>query len=491
LLINNFRFYAVFLGYILIVACSSRLPLKQPINMPPIPPAPEFETAIRGLTNDLLRQVENHQRKSLQEKKVSESELPKVDIVLRSFSEADTGYTVTLSKAEETLDVKTSGKNTTKPIGKNNEELIYSEAVERETCQDEFCPKEGCQKELIIFSEVLHCQKDFKPVKRFEKLSILPLSQESLKQAKYFMYGIFRLEPATFIAGKTVEKRYHVHAVIVDEQVQPKVVVAKADVWIANKMVHLSPTKEGVDSPVYLRDTGLEQLVRFVITSRPGDIVNSITSSEVDAIMADASQAYAVGKLDSALELYNKVAQRPDGRRLGVYSALFQIYYQQGNMTEAKEALRQMTALGVAEMKLDFKFLFKVNSVEFGRAKSGQSETEETSNWIRQYPFWIEAVGEYFEKSSECVEIIGYASRTGNADYNRKLSLNRATRIKTLIIEKFRGVNAKVSSVQGKGFDECELSEPRGICLGTDDERDAYDRRVEFKILNCSDTMSN
>jgi outer membrane protein OmpA-like peptidoglycan-associated protein len=452
--------------------------------MPDVPPPPEFETAIRGLTNDLLRQMENHQRKTLQDKKLSEAELPKINIVLRPFTEADTGYTVTLSKDEEDA----TAKKNIKAIGKDSKELILSEVAERTTCQNELCPKEGCQKEVIVFSPDLgQCPRDSKAVKRFEKISISPLSQESLKQADYMMYGVFRLEPSPFSQStKEIEKRYRAYAILVDEKMRPKKVIARSDTWIADKVMMAIPSRESSGSPIYLKDTGLEELLRQVINTRTGDSVTTGISSEVDAIIADASTAFGKGEMDNALALYKKAEQLPGGKQLKVYSSLYQIYYQKGSLPEAKEVLAQMVALGVANKELSFKFLFKVNSVEFGAAKANMSETEETLNWIKQYPFWLEEIGTYFEKSKECFEIIGHASRTGSVEYNRELSLRRANRIKTLITEKFKSVNTKVNSVQGKGHDDCTLlPEPKGICTGTDNEQDAYDRRVEFKVNDC------
>jgi len=480
LLHRYLRLVVSLLGCILLTACSAPLLLKQPIATPSTPP--EFETAIRGLTNDLLRQVENYQRKALQDKKLSEAELPKINIILRPFMDAYTGYTSTLSKGERDTSTKDSKS---KPIGKNSEELIYDEVAERKTCQDEFCPKEGCQEgKSIIFSDAMgQCQKDFSPVKRFGNISISPMSRESLKQATHIMYTVFRLEPAPFIQSKKLEKRYHIYAIVVDERAQPKkIVVANSEVWIANEVIAF-PSKESSWSPVYLKDTQLENMVRNITKTKSGESV--ITSSEVDATIADASKAFGTGDIDKALDLYKEAERLPGGQQLKVYSALYQIYHRTGKFTEEKEALDRMTALGVASKELSFKFLFKVNSVEFGAAKKGMPETEETLNWLNQYPLWIDTIGEYFETSEECVEIIGHASPTGKAEYDQRLSLQRATRIKQSIIEKFKSVDAKVASVQGKGHNDCLLSEPNGICTGTDDEQDAYDRRVEFRVVDC------
>jgi len=76
------------------------------------------------------------------------------------------------------------------------------------------------------------------------------------------------------------------------------------------------------------------------------------------------------------------------------------------------------------------------------------------------------------------MDVVGHTSRTGSEAYNDKLSLNRATFIKQRLEAESKDLVARTKP-QGMGFRE------NIVGTGTDDVRDALDRRVEFKIVAC------
>jgi outer membrane protein OmpA-like peptidoglycan-associated protein len=77
------------------------------------------------------------------------------------------------------------------------------------------------------------------------------------------------------------------------------------------------------------------------------------------------------------------------------------------------------------------------------------------------------------------MNLVGHTSRTGSVPYNDRLSLQRATYIKQRL-EKEAPQLASRTRASGMGFRE------NLVGTGTDDARDALDRRVEFKISECS-----
>ena len=76
------------------------------------------------------------------------------------------------------------------------------------------------------------------------------------------------------------------------------------------------------------------------------------------------------------------------------------------------------------------------------------------------------------------MEISGHASRSGKAEYNKKLSERRAQKIRKRLQEVSPAIAKKTVAV-GRGFEE------NIVGTGSDDIRDAIDRRVEFKVLDC------
>jgi outer membrane protein OmpA-like peptidoglycan-associated protein len=99
---------------------------------------------------------------------------------------------------------------------------------------------------------------------------------------------------------------------------------------------------------------------------------------------------------------------------------------------------------------------------------------------------WLGQLSQRASERSSCLEIAGHTSSTGPEPLNERLSLMRAQYIKQRLDAAVPAL-AKRTSASGKGSSQ-NLSG-----LGTDDMRDAIDRRVEFKVKDCpvGDALSN
>ena len=94
------------------------------------------------------------------------------------------------------------------------------------------------------------------------------------------------------------------------------------------------------------------------------------------------------------------------------------------------------------------------------------------------YPIWIRQLGRAMQASGHCLNVVGHTSRTGSEAVNDRLSLQRAETVKRLLETEVRTLNTRLRA-SGVGYRE------NIIGTGTDDERDAIDRRVEFKVVEC------
>jgi hypothetical protein len=138
-------------------------------------------------------------------------------------------------------------------------------------------------------------------------------------------------------------------------------------------------------------------------------------------------------------------------------------------MAEAQEAFGKLVAYGIANQQLGVKFLFNPGSTVFW------SETKISG----PYPMWIHEIAKASADAKVCMDIIGHTSRTGSAAYNDTLSMQRARYIQQRLVGESTSLGDRTTP-SGKGFRE------NIIGSGTDDAVDALDRRVEFKIVNCS-----
>jgi len=90
----------------------------------------------------------------------------------------------------------------------------------------------------------------------------------------------------------------------------------------------------------------------------------------------------------------------------------------------------------------------------------------------------LEQIAERTSQHQGCLEIVGHTSRTGPEPINERLSLLRAERIK-------QKLDRDVPALKTRTIANGVGSKENLIGTGTDDARDALDRRVEFKVVGC------
>ena len=185
-------------------------------------------------------------------------------------------------------------------------------------------------------------------------------------------------------------------------------------------------------------------------------------------MIAEGSRLYDAEQYTEALAIYEAAAARADGKLLRVFNGLYLSNMQLGKMEAAEQAFDNIVQLGLATNSLSVKFLFKPGGTDFWADPKVNGP----------YPMWLRALGRDITAAKACITIVGHTSRTGSAVVNERLSLARATNMQ----KRLEAVTAElIGRIQpiGVGFRE------NLIGTGTDDLRDALDRRVEFRVRGC------
>lgn len=302
----------------------------------------------------------------------------------------------------------------------------------------------------------------------FKSIDLERMTSANLPQTDYVMNGNIRLE--AYQPSETAEPKpcYRVSASVVN--LGTGVIIAHSEVRISDKDLDYRPIPIHEDSPMYPQDSVLKSSAAIASGSvgMQAD-KNYYESLEVVAILTEAETAYENADYEAALSLLQQAAERPDGQMMKTYAGLYSTYRKLERMEMAEEAFAKLLSVSVEKNKLmTVKFLFAVNAVNFW----------EDPDLKNQYQVWLRQIGRYFAKSPHCLRIVGHCSKTGTEKYNDKLSLERAIRIQELMKSEFPDIIAR-SKAEGRGFRETI----KGI--GTDDERDAVDRRVEFFVTEC------
>jgi len=246
-------------------------------------------------------------------------------------------------------------------------------------------------------------------------------------------------------------------------------VLAQAGVNTTAVGVDATPTSFYQDSPSLARDRFVEGQVRTAQT-KTGVEADPIYVSNltVSSLITEGVRLYDASQFEEALRVYEAAAARPDGKQLRVFNGLYLSNMQLGRTDMAEQAFGRIVALGLSTNSLSFKFLFKPGSVDFLQDPKVSGP----------YAMWLRILAREMGSSQHCVSVLGHSSRTGTESANERLSLSRATTIQ----RKLEGLShALIGRLQpqGMGFRE------NLVGTGTDDLRDALDRRVEFRVRSC------
>jgi outer membrane protein OmpA-like peptidoglycan-associated protein len=319
--------------------------------------------------------------------------------------------------------------------------------------------------------EVLRASKDIenmiirKGKDSFDGFTFVRMTSENLRKANYAMNGAIRhMSPGQEVS----EPYYQVSASVVN--LKTGKVVGRSDVRVAEGDMDYTSTLFYKDSPMYIKDRPLEGSIETA-TSEVGSRANRAyyDALETLAMLVEAETAYESGNYRKSLALLEEVMKRPDGQLMKTYAGLYSTYYRLGHLDLAEKAFDKLLSISVEKNRiLTVKFLFDVNSLEFWR----------DPNLKAQYGMWLQRIGKYFHNSQYCLKITGHCSRTGAERYNDKLSQERAYKIQKLLQPEFPNVLNRSEAI-GRGFKD------NIVGTGTDDERDAIDRRVEFFVVDC------
>ena len=302
---------------------------------------------------------------------------------------------------------------------------------------------------------------------RYPQYELQPFSSPTLVRAPLVFIGTFTPVDKD---GRNVGERewYRVCLALLD--LRSGLIVSKGFARAAKDGVDPTPLQVFLDMPAWAPDPATQGYV----TSCQGPVAGDpIKPAYLDRIFAaaqinEAFAAYDAGRYQQALDILKGVQGTPAGDQLRVYSGIYVASTKLGHRQEANDAFARIVEFGLAQKRLGLKLLFQPATTVFFADRQVTAP----------YPTWLRTVASKAASNHVCLEVSGHTSRTGSEPINDRLSLARADYVKTLIAKDVPAL-AKTTRTVGKGWKE-NISG-----LGTDDKRDALDRRVEFKPIDC------
>jgi outer membrane protein OmpA-like peptidoglycan-associated protein len=293
-----------------------------------------------------------------------------------------------------------------------------------------------------------------------KSVKLLPFDSAGATQSRYVITGT--------LTAQAEKDRYRLSVALSDQR--SGLVVARAVAPFRETGLDVSSTRFYNDSPSLVRDRSVEGYIRTAETDKgkPADALY-MEQLPTGALLANAQAAYNAGKWSDALSSYKAAVARKDGQQLRTFNGIYVTNVQLGNLKDAEDAFGKIAALGLATNNLAVKLLFRPGSTEFWPDPKISGV----------YPMWLRQIARAAQSGENCLNIVGHTSKSGSAEVNDKLSLSRATFIRDRLDHEVSGI-AKKSKVTGVGYRE------NLVGTGADNETDAVDRRVEFKVVNCT-----
>jgi outer membrane protein OmpA-like peptidoglycan-associated protein len=297
---------------------------------------------------------------------------------------------------------------------------------------------------------------------RLENHEVSSITEENVKSANFVVTGTL-----TQIQQEKGRGRFRLNASISD--LRSGFVIAQAVARVKPTGVDETPTKFFRDSPAMSKDRVVEGQIKTADT-HPGAEADGLYLARlpIGALVAEGDKHYESGRCEDALKYFDAAAARPEGLQLRVLNAIYLCHLQLGHQDVAEAAFGRIVALGLATNNLSVKFLFRPGSTEF------ISDPKVNAS----YTMWLRQIAKETSAAKVCMLVTGHTSKTGPEHVNERLSLQRATVIQRRLEA---GAVDTVGRLQSIGMGSRENL----IGSGSDDLRDALDRRVEFKVRPC------
>jgi outer membrane protein OmpA-like peptidoglycan-associated protein len=225
------------------------------------------------------------------------------------------------------------------------------------------------------------------------------------------------------------------------------------------------------DSPTWHKDkTVLGYINSCQVNTKPGDPADPeyLARLPAAAMVNEAIIAYGEGKIPQANQLYREAQPQADPGDLRVLNGLYLTSWKLGQKDAAKDAFDKLVDSGLELKRLPVKLLFQPGGTKF----------IDNGDLAQQYQMWTVSLAQEAGRTSSCIRIVGHTSRTGSARVNEQLSRQRAEAVQRMLEQQNRRLSTRLSAT-GVGSREALVG------LGTDDARDALDRRVEFRVVDC------
>ena len=303
---------------------------------------------------------------------------------------------------------------------------------------------------------------------RFPQFDVQPFTVSSVAKLPLVLVGTF-----TPIDSKnqvrTAREQFRICLALAD--MGSGKILAKGVARSQLEGIDSTPSSFYHDSPLWSgEDPSINGYVRTCQATKPGDPIDPVYVQRIAtaALVNEAIDLFEAKNFKSAHELFRSAAQTPAGNQLRVLNGWFLSSWSLNRRSEATQAAGRLAEYGLERRSFSMMFLFPPGKAEFTPDQRIRAT----------YPVLVREVAVKTAPTNACLQVIGHASRSGAEPVNEKLSLARATYVRTQLERAAQPLGKRMTAV-GVGSREWMIG------TGSDDLVDAIDRRVQIKVVDC------
>ena len=298
--------------------------------------------------------------------------------------------------------------------------------------------------------------------------NVKPLSRTSLSNRPLLLIGTLTAINSRNVKDQAADA-FRVCLVLIDLRTG-KLIAKRVDRATA-ATVDAEPIALFRDAPTWALDRTALAYIKSCQGSSPGDTIDPgyLLRLPAAAVVNEAAIAYADNKPAEAYKLYHEAQPISEPDDLRVLNGLYLTSWRTGKKKEAADTFGKIVGIGIESKNLPIKMFFN----------PGKTTLLSSSDLQSQYAVWLRQVAVQLGSRESCMKVVGHTSRTGDAAANDELSKKRADLIRQTLERQNKKLAPRLAS-DGVGSRETLVG------LGTDDLRDALDRRVEFRTVACS-----
>ena len=192
------------------------------------------------------------------------------------------------------------------------------------------------------------------------------------------------------------------------------------------------------------------------------------TAAQAGALLAAGKRLQAQGRCAQALPAYEAAARLSGPEQGPALAAAYLCQRQLQRVKAAEAAFGRYLEQSVAQGRIPLRLLFEPGRIDYLK----------DARISGSYPMWLRELARVLRNGQDCLTLTGHAGPSAAEQQAPDLGRWRAQAVQ-------RQLEALAPTLAGRIAAEDAAKSPALIGTGSDDLRDALDRRIEFQLRRC------